>query len=107
MYNYRLKRYLSMDGFRARMERVAVITDIHANLPALEAVLDAIEWIDRSCAQPRAGTSTLTPGAPTQDEPARLKCGDRAGCIATSVRWVTDTGLARPRRGCCRPCRSR
>lgn len=36
-----------MDGFRARMERVAVITDIHANLPALEAVLDAIEWIDQ------------------------------------------------------------
>jgi putative phosphoesterase len=28
------------------MERVAVITDIHANLPALEAVLDAIERID-------------------------------------------------------------
>jgi putative phosphoesterase len=28
------------------MERVAVITDIHANLPALEAVLDAIEWTD-------------------------------------------------------------
>jgi len=28
------------------MERVAVITDIHANLPALEAVLDAIEWIN-------------------------------------------------------------
>ena len=25
------------------MERVAVITDIHANLPALEAVLEAIE----------------------------------------------------------------
>jgi putative phosphoesterase len=28
------------------MERVAVITDIHANLLALEAVLDAIEWTD-------------------------------------------------------------
>ena len=28
------------------MERVAVITDIHANMPALEAVLDAIEWVD-------------------------------------------------------------
>ena len=35
-----------MNSIRARMERVAVITDIHANLPALEAVLDAIEWID-------------------------------------------------------------
>jgi hypothetical protein len=29
-----------------RMERVAVITDIHANVPALDAVLRAIEWID-------------------------------------------------------------
>jgi putative phosphoesterase len=28
------------------MERVAVITDIHANLPALEAVLEAIERMD-------------------------------------------------------------
>ena len=28
------------------MERVAVITDIHANLPALEAVMAAIEWTD-------------------------------------------------------------
>jgi putative phosphoesterase len=28
------------------MQRVAVITDIHANLPALEAVLDAIEQMD-------------------------------------------------------------
>jgi putative phosphoesterase len=28
------------------MDRVAVITDIHANLPALEAVLEAIEWAD-------------------------------------------------------------
>ena len=28
------------------MERVAVITDIHANLPALEAVLEAIESTD-------------------------------------------------------------
>ena len=28
------------------MERVAVITDIHANLPALEAVVAAIEWTD-------------------------------------------------------------
>jgi putative phosphoesterase len=28
------------------MDRVAVITDIHANLPALEAVLQAIEWTD-------------------------------------------------------------
>ena len=28
------------------MKRVAVITDIHANLPALEAVLEAIEWTD-------------------------------------------------------------
>jgi Icc-related predicted phosphoesterase len=25
---------------------VAVITDIHANLPALDAVLEAIEWTD-------------------------------------------------------------
>ena len=30
------------DGF----ERVAVITDIHANLSALEAVLEAIRWLD-------------------------------------------------------------
>jgi len=30
------------DGF----ERVAVITDVHANLPALEAVLEAIRWLD-------------------------------------------------------------
>jgi putative phosphoesterase len=29
-----------------RMERVAVITDIHANLPAFDAALDAIEWTD-------------------------------------------------------------
>ena len=29
-----------------RMERVAVITDIHAHLCALEAVLEAIEWTD-------------------------------------------------------------
>jgi putative phosphoesterase len=28
------------------MDRVAVITDIHANLPALEATLAAIEWTD-------------------------------------------------------------
>jgi putative phosphoesterase len=28
------------------MDRVAVITDIHANLPALEAALAAIEWTD-------------------------------------------------------------
>ena len=28
------------------MDRVAVITDVHANLPALEAVLDAIERLD-------------------------------------------------------------
>ena len=28
------------------MERVAVVTDIHANLPALEAVLEAIESTD-------------------------------------------------------------
>jgi putative phosphoesterase len=28
------------------VERVAVVTDIHANLPALEAVLAAVEWID-------------------------------------------------------------
>jgi putative phosphoesterase len=31
---------------RATVERVAVITDIHANLPALEAVLEASEWTD-------------------------------------------------------------
>ena len=31
---------------RPTVERVAVITDIHANLPALEAVLEAIEWSD-------------------------------------------------------------
>jgi Icc-related predicted phosphoesterase len=36
-----------MDTLRkARMKRVAVITDIHANLPALEAALEAIEWTD-------------------------------------------------------------
>ena len=33
-----------MDTLRPTVERVAVITDIHANLPALEAVLEAIEW---------------------------------------------------------------
>jgi putative phosphoesterase len=31
---------------RPTVERVAVITDIHANLPALDAVLEAIEWAD-------------------------------------------------------------
>jgi len=29
-----------------RYERVAVITDVHANLPALEASLEAIGWVD-------------------------------------------------------------
>jgi hypothetical protein len=28
------------------VERVAVITDIHANLPALKVVLEAVEWAD-------------------------------------------------------------
>jgi hypothetical protein len=28
---------------RPTVERIAVITDVHANLPALEAVLEAIE----------------------------------------------------------------
>jgi putative phosphoesterase len=32
-----------MDILGSRMDRVAVITDIHANLPALEAALEAIE----------------------------------------------------------------
>jgi putative phosphoesterase len=31
---------------RPTVERVAVITDIHANLPALDTVLEAIEWTD-------------------------------------------------------------
>jgi putative phosphoesterase len=31
---------------RPTVERVGVITDIHANLPALDAVLEAIEWTD-------------------------------------------------------------
>src|SRR5918992_3906972 len=31
---------------RATVERVAVITDVHANLPALEAVLDTIDRLD-------------------------------------------------------------
>jgi putative phosphoesterase len=39
---YRLKRGLSILRL-GLVERVAVITDVHANLPALEGVLDAIE----------------------------------------------------------------
>jgi putative phosphoesterase len=35
-----------MDTIRKPMDRVAVITDIHANLPALEAVLEAIGSTD-------------------------------------------------------------
>src|SRR5437764_7241498 len=44
MYVYRLKRQLSMD-ILAAVDRVAVITDIHGNLPALAATLDAIDAI--------------------------------------------------------------
>jgi putative phosphoesterase len=42
MYVYRLNRWLSIDTL-ARVRRIAVVTDIHANLPALEAGLAEIE----------------------------------------------------------------
>jgi len=42
MYVYRLKRWLSMDRV-VGVRRVAVITDVHANLPALEAALARVD----------------------------------------------------------------
>src|SRR5881227_461019 len=41
-----MKRRLSMDSFQHVPEAVAVITDIHANLPALQATLRRIDELE-------------------------------------------------------------
>jgi predicted phosphodiesterase len=89
------------------MERVAVITDIHANLPALEAVMAAIEWTDVDAVycggdlvgygQRPARTATSSwSGTPTNPRGIRRACGGGVG-LADRVRGEAGNGSVRGR----------
>jgi Icc-related predicted phosphoesterase len=73
-------------------ERVAIITDIHANLPALEAELDRIDTLDAD--QIYCGGDLVGWGRTRTRSAQRSRAGSRRSMATTTTRSAASSRTA-------------